>query len=420
MKHYIPLIFLIISCYTSEARSPFYIKGKILVKASDTDWVKTVYLLKISTLNQLFSGSIQTVVDSAVIKPDGTFLFKDDKVIEDSCFYRLNVVPKDYGGNGGGIYMVGTAESFAFLLLNKKSKIEITTELGRFNYALHQGIKEEISLTPEPKLHKTKSLVKMDPINNSIRQLEQIRRYGNEQCSLLIVQRNALDTSASSYKDSFKAINYRLGIVLAADSTPLKQFADTVSNPFATLLAVNYWTIQDTAFLERLSKRFHQQIPHSRYTEQFDAQISKKKYGMHIGDKAPEILMKDLNGKTIKLSGLRGQYVLVDFWASWCHPCRQEIKTTLKPLYQRYKTKGFTILAISQDKDKDNWIKAMQEDNAGPWIQTCDLKGQMSKPINDYKVEGLPSSFLIDRNGTIVAVNLREKDLEDKMAELLK
>ncbi len=137
-----------------------------------------------------------------------------------------------------------------------------------------------------------------------------------------------------------------------------------------------------------------------------------------LGQDAPAISLKDPTGKTISLDNLKGNIVLLDFWASWCAPCRGA-NPELIDLYQKYATNGFEILSVSLDEDKERWKQAIQQD-ALPWeSHVSDLQGWDSEIVQKYNVQGLPAQFLIDREGKIVALDLSVEELSDELEHLL-
>lgn len=136
-----------------------------------------------------------------------------------------------------------------------------------------------------------------------------------------------------------------------------------------------------------------------------------------IGNQAPDFTQNTSEGLPVTLASLDGKYVLLDFWASWCKPCREDNPNLLK-VYNQFRHKNFEVLAVSLDNDRERWEKAIKQDGL-PWIQVSDLQGRKNAVAEAYGITGIPQNFLIDPKGKIIARNLHDKDLEEALEKYL-
>lgn len=192
-----------------------------------------------------------------------------------------------------------------------------------------------------------------------------------------------------------------------------------------------YDPISDIEQLKAIGKATNKYLPNSMFSEQVNAVLSQAEQqiayteqmnsaqgAVGIGKPAPDLNFATPEGKMLSLSSLKGKVILLDFWASWCKPCRMENPNVVK-LYNEYKDKGFTVYSVSLDNNKAQWINAIQADGLIWPNHVSDLGGWNSVPAAIYSVNSIPQTYLIDADGTIIAKDLRGQDLANKLKEIL-
>lgn len=204
------------------------------------------------------------------------------------------------------------------------------------------------------------------------------------------------------------------------DEVELKELAFIKSHPdsYVTLdMVASKGGIINPKTFEPLLNGLSPRLKNTETAKKLAIKLDKTKKTA-IGVMAADFSQPDVNGKMIALSSFKGKYVLLDFWASWCGPCRAENPHVLKA-YNEFKDKNFDVFAVSLDDKKENWLKAVKDD-AMPWTQVSDLKGWKNQAAGMYAITAIPQNFLINPEGKIIASNLRGEDLAKKLKELIK
>jgi peroxiredoxin len=203
------------------------------------------------------------------------------------------------------------------------------------------------------------------------------------------------------------AFDIKMGRIAALVQEHVK--ADSSSLVSAYIIKKNLLFNPDPAILEPIYAAFSSDVKNSYYGKDIAKSIRAGNI-TGIGAKAPAFSIPDINGIKLAIETFKGKYTLVDFWASWCGPCRAENPNLLKA-YNAFKNKGFTIVSVSLDDNKKHWLKAVEADKL-PWTQLSDLKGSQSEVKQLYGIKSIPMNYLLDKDGIIIAKNLRGMELE--------
>ena len=330
------------------------------------------------------NGQPATRLDSAKLSKDNRFALK-------------TTVPE-----GGGVYLLNIANA---------QRIALLLEGGETLTVQADGYQTE------PKTGKKGAAVVKGSKN--MEHYEQLMSLKTSM-DVRIANWNKQYQEASEKKENKKMeqIQAEYGTAEKQMVTQVKQLLPGMGTSLAALFATNFLNVEnDFPTLDTLARRFEKENSNSPQAKGFIGNIARIR-GVMVGSEAPEIALNDTTGAAISLSSLRGKYVLIDFWASWCGPCRNENPNVVR-MYNKFKEKGFAIYSVSLDKDRESWLRAIRNDNL-TWTHVSDLKFWQSAAAQKYGVNAIPATFLVDKEGKIVAKNLRGEALEQKLAEVLK
>lgn len=362
---------VLFSC-AEKKHGPFVVSGRILNAPE-----QKIYLQEIP-----FAGEQPVVLDSATIKPQGTFELRSHAKEE-------------------GLYRLQLEKGPAILVVNDSKSIRLKIDMAHFRLYEVEGSSATSALHElMENYHAHDSL-----LYNAFGVLDSLQKQKASDSVL---------TVASLNRDKqVTAINSFVSDFIKKSPSPAVRY-------YAIGLASRTMKTEDLKALAVLSAdAFKEHDGLAKLKSMLTVQAANSATPTYplLNQQAPEISLPDVNGKIVSLSSFKGKYVLVDFWASWCGPCRNE-NPNVVAAYQKFKDKNFSILGVSLDEGKEEWLQAIKDDGL-TWTQISDLKKWESTIVTEYKFDGIPFNVLIDPTGKIIASSLRGSDLDKKLTELL-
>ncbi len=368
--YYVVLIILVSVLFSCQKEQRQALPGEVII----TGKVENPQAGGIIVLERLDDNGTQVIDSTSIDGSEFQFFVKE----ESQSFYRINIFDR---------------QIVTFILSGDDKQIDVTADGGKAtgDFTIRGSV-----------------------VNDQKNRIDSIFASYNE--IFRTIDEDASEARENQELVEFERLRTRFFLENDRKNRAMKKAIWDATPNLSAIYGLNYLDAEsEFQFLDSLATSFKESGKLLSYTETIVSRVESMRK-LAIGSPAPEISLPSPDGKVIKLSSLKGKYVLIDFWAAWCRPCRQE-NPNVKRVYAAYADKGFEILGVSLDRQKNDWVKAIEKDDL-PWLHVSDLQYYNSAAARLYEINAIPATYLVDPEGKIVAKGLRGPTLKAKLQEI--